>query len=428
MPRSHGRAGMVLALVGAMAAPAARNAASSATAIADFSGGGALETVTAREKGAVVRLEVQDASGKRLARADAPSPAGRSRAITLQTGSIGSVGTLLEVAASSGATTCRTVWRFRDGRLSKLPILIGTKAVADCEDAPGWTTRWDESRNEPAQYVRERSRETPQGQLKQTQAFSFAGFELQRDARRSVSEIRGVPIPEWFEAELYAKAELDALFQRFGLDDLKKAPRLRFEIDADQGIFAVRLRDPEGEVRLPVNASKPLESKEEPGVELSAGDPPVHLSVSLARGTIPETVVVKGAQPRFDVAYAPVIHSSPQQIRVYRDAEQELATEALPGSWATDKNEHVVIEALPTPGGIRFGGAEVFVRLEGAPAGSDLLLEPRDRLPAWALQLRGPNGFVRIPVICEARGSARECRIAGDGQSLKRIGSQLNVR
>jgi hypothetical protein len=402
---------------------------SPASVTADFSGAGASETIAAQPKGKTVRLEARDASGKRLAKGEAPAPAGRNPSITFQTGSIGSVGTLLEVTASSGGSVCRSLWRLRDGALSKLPVLDGEKTVPDCEESASWTTRWDESRNAPAQYLRERTRETPRGKLHETRAYAFAGFDLRRDAKRSSIEINGVPIPEWLDEQLYCKNELEALFQRFGLSALRTAPRLRFDVDPERGVFDVLLTDPKGEVRLPVTGSKPLE-KDESGVELTAGNPPARISVEIAHGTVPESVVVAGLGPRFDSSFAPAIHWSPSGIRVYATAEQELAQEALPGQWATEKDERVVIETISGQGAVRIGAGEVSLRIDEAPDGADLLLVPRDGSPpVWALALRGPNVFVRLPVDCEPRReTGRDCRISGAGQSLKRIGSQLNVR
>ncbi|HTO88190.1 MAG TPA: hypothetical protein VMR54_11780 [Thermoanaerobaculia bacterium] len=427
--RGFGRPTRALVVGLSVCAAALGLADAPASVTADFSGAGGSETITAQPKGKAVRLEARDASGKRLAKADAPAPAGRNPSIAFQTGSIGSVGTLLEVAASSGGSVCRSVWRLRDGALSKLPILDGEKAVPDCEESASWTTRWDESRNEPAQYLRERTRETPRGKLHETRAFAFAGFDLRGDAKRSSIEINGVPIPEWFDEQLYRKAELENLFQRFGLSAFRTAPRLRFEVDPERGVFDVLLTDPTGELRLPVTASKPLE-KGQTGVELVAGNPPARISVEIAHGTVPESVVVAGLGPRFDSSFAPAIHWSPAGIRVYATAEQELAQEALPGSWATEKDERVVIESISGQGAVRFGAAEVSLRVDEAPNGADLLLVPRDGSPpVWALALRGPNVLVRLPVACEAhRETGPDCRISGAGQSLKRIGSQLNVR
>src|SRR5262249_14430826 len=114
-------------LVALAMAARVRAATPSPSATADFSGGGRPETITATAKGKAVRLEARDDSGKRIARADAPAPDGGRYDVALSTGSIGSSGALLEVAASSGETICRSVWRLRDGALSRLPIRGGAE-------------------------------------------------------------------------------------------------------------------------------------------------------------------------------------------------------------------------------------------------------------------------------------------------------------
>jgi hypothetical protein len=428
--KRFGRPGArALALLAALGVGPALPAADSSSVTAHFSGEESLETAAARAKGKAVRIELSSAAGKRLAKADAPSP-GYHPQLLLRAGSVGSAGALLEVAASEGATICRSVWRYHDGALTRLPVLQDGKPLPDCEPAGQWLTRWEEAKDAPALYERERTRDTPQGSLHETQAFAFAGFELASDAKRSGAQINGVAIPEWYEAQLYVKAELDLLFQRFGFSSLRKAPRLRFEAARGKGIFAVLLEDREGQLRLPVTASKPLEGGE-PGVELTAGDPPARISVSLARGSIPQDAVVHGAGARFDGAYAPVIHWSPKEIRVYPTAEQELASEALPGVWATDRNERIAITAIPGHGAIQFGDVEVDLSLAEAPEGADLLLLPRDGTPPTsALALRGPNSLLRMPVRCVEGATAAppSCRIEGGSQAFKRLGSQLNIR
>ena len=142
-------------------------------------------------------------------------------------------------------------------------------------------------------------------------------------------------------------------------------------------------------------------------------------------------MVVHGAGARFDGAYAPAIHWTPAAIRVYATAEQELAAEALPGVWANEQNEQITITAIPGLPAVQFGNAGVNLSIADAPEGADLLLVPRDAtLPGSALSLRGPNSFVRQPVRCGpgADGAAPSCRIEGDGQTFRRLGSQLNVR
>ncbi|HYB53035.1 MAG TPA: hypothetical protein VEG84_04135 [Thermoanaerobaculia bacterium] len=429
MRRRRGGAGEVALLLFIAASPIARASESPVTATADFSGGGGTETIVARISGKSVRLEARDAFGKRLARADAPAPGVRDERVALATGSVGSAGALLEVTASGGGTTCRSVWRLREGGLGRLPIQSGDRPLPDCEGASEWSSRWEEGGNEPARYIRERTRPVAQGSLRETEVFTFVGFELRRDARRCAADINGVAIPEWADVKLYPKSALEALFRRFQISVLRGAPSLRFEADRPNGAFALVLSDPQGDLRLPVTASKPL-AGEDPGVELSAGDPPARVLVTLARGSVPQDASVKGFGTRFDGAYAPIIHWATTKIRVYPGAEQELAAEYLPGTWATDRDERLEIFLDPAPGAIRFGDAEFALRLDGAPPGTDLLLVPRNGAPpVWALTLRGPNGLARIPVACApAQAGGQECRTEGDGEVFRRLGSKMNVR
>ena len=394
---------------------------------ADFSGAGAVETATARAKGKTVRLEIADAHGKRIARADAPAPGGNEPRIALRTGSIGTVGTILEVEAAAGDRVCRTLWRLRDRALARLPLIDGGATLSDCDAAAAWTTRWDESRNEPATYLRERTTDVPDGKLHETRAFVFAGFEMQRDGRRSGAEVNGVAIPDWPDVVMYPKPQIAALFRRFGLSGLPRAPRLRFAASRERGEFAVLLEDTEGSLRLPVTASKPLE-RPDPTIELSAGSPPAELAVTLG-GLTPRDVSVRGVGPRFDGGYEPVIRWDPTRVRMYPSAEQELASEGLPGTWSTENGERLAVEPAPGPGAVRFGETAVAVRFAGTPAGADVLLVPADgSAPVWALTLRGPNGFSRLPVRCEGAKAAWDCRPAGSAENFRRVGSALNVR
>jgi len=417
----------LVALALAASVRAATPASPSATA--DFSGGGRSETITARTKGKVVRLEARDDFGKRIARADAPAPDGGRFDVVLSTGSIGSAGTLLEVAASRGETICRSVWRLRDSALSRLPLRTAGGTLPDC-DSEGWTSHWDETRNEPARYVRERTRGVSQGTHHETRVFSFAGFDLPLDPKKSSAEINGVSIPEWNAATLYPKLALEGLSARYQLSALSRGPRLRLEADRERGAFDVRLFDGEGEMRLPVTGSKPVE-RADPGVDLTAAAPGgerVEVLVTLAGGSTPQDASVKGAG-RFDGGYASVLHWDERKIELFPTAEQEIATQFLPGAWTTDRNERLLITAGGAPAAVRFGGAVVSLSLDAAPEGTDLLLLPGDgSRPAYALTLRGPNAFRRTAVRCGEANEKPACRTDGEGETFRRIGSQVNVR
>ena len=433
MRKRFGHAAAAITAAAALAAAhparaAAEGAEEKAAATADFSGGGAAERASAEGKRGSVRLEMRDASGKRLARADAPAPPGGRPNVTLSTGSIGSAGTLLEVTASLGAAVCRSVWRFRDGVLSKLPLHDGEATLPDCEPAAGWSTHWDETRNEPARYVRESARDVPQGRLHESRVFVFVGFEMKRDRKKSQSEINGVSIPTWTAVTLYPKRQLENLVARFNLSGLGSGPRLRFETDPDNGVFAVVLSDPEGSRRLPVSASKIVEG-EERLLELTAGDEPVRIAVAPAEGSAPRTASVRGAGTRFDAGYAPVTYTDEQRIEMYSTAEQELAVRFFPGTWVTEGSERMTITPTSGAAALRFGDADVVLRLDGAPEGTDLLLVPAaGGPPSFALALRGPNGFRRVAVQCGQPAAARDCRAGTEGVVFRRVGSQINVR
>ncbi|HTO77563.1 MAG TPA: hypothetical protein VMQ61_15930 [Thermoanaerobaculia bacterium] len=402
---------------------AARAAVSSppASITDDFSGEGRHETITAVTHGDGVRLEARDAAGKRVGTAaNVPVPGGGRPAVAMISGSIGSAGALLEVAASRGDTVCRSVWRLRDGALNRLPVFGEKDALPDC-DSDGWTSHWDQRFNEPARYVRERAHPVAQGMLHESRIYTFRGFEMRLDAAKSSAEVNGVSIPAWVEATLYPNANLEELARRYALSGLTKGPRLRFETDREKGAFAAVLSDAQGELRLPVTAAKPFE-QDEKGLEITAGKVAIRLTV--AGGKAPQSAAVRGAG-RFDGGYASIIRWQDREIQVFASAEQELALEYLPGAWTTERRERLVVSPIAGPASVRLGDADVVLDFAGAPAGTDLLLTPPTGGPAsWALKLEGPDAFRRVPVQCGPDGG--DCRAAGEGQTFRRIGSQLN--
>ncbi len=424
-------AALCLAVCAAIPAPAraaARRMLPSITA--DFSGGGSPETITATAKGRAVRLEARDASGKRIARAEAPAPESGRFDVALSAGSIGSAGALLEVKASGGDTVCRSIWRLRDGALSRLPLRDGAETLPDCDTGAPATSRWDESHNEPARYLRESTRDVAQGRLRESLAYVFVGFEMKRDPKKSSSEINGVPIPLWTDVTLYSRKELEGLVQRFDLSGLARTPRLRIETDRDRGVFLLVAADPAGERRFPITGSRPVEVEDRRGLELAAGDGPMRVTVTPADGSAPQTAVVRGAGAPLDGGYGSVTHFDGQRLQIFATAEQELASQFLPGAWTSDRTARLLVALAPGAAAVRFGDADLSLRLEGAPAGTDLLLAPPGGAPpTFALTLRGPNGFKRTPVRCaEVGGTGRDCRVEGDGEVFRRIGGQVNAR
>src|SRR6185312_5117075 len=105
----------------------------------------------------------------------------------------------------------------------------------------------------------------------------------------------------------------------YAITGLVKKPRVSFEADRENGVFAVNFSDAAGDVRLPVTATAPFEG-DDPGVELTAGDPPVRVRVVVAGGRAPRDAVVRGL-PRFDGGYASVTHWSENRIEVFSTAE-----------------------------------------------------------------------------------------------------------
>jgi hypothetical protein len=177
--------------------------------------------------GSKVRLEVRDSRGKLLAESLVPAPGGNNPRVTITAGSLGSAGSLLEVAAAAAETECRSVWRYRDGRLSQTPVLASAGRLPDC-GSPEWSYRWERpSEDAPAFYTRERSRSRPNGDFRQVEAFRYAGFRLEADPGRTSALINGVAIPAWRDTILYRRAAVEQLGTRFDLSPFQSQARLR---------------------------------------------------------------------------------------------------------------------------------------------------------------------------------------------------------
>ncbi len=401
---------------------------------ADLDGDGQEETATAETRGKTVRLRLRDSRGKLLAESSAPAPSSENLEIALTTGSLGSAGALLEVVASSGDAECRSLWRYREGKLSRVPVHESEKPLPDCESAGGRSYRWEKSDEDaPAAYVRERLRPTPDGLYRQIEVFQYTGFRLDLDRRRSTASIGGVPIPSWYDVLLYPKAALEGLYARFDLSRLKTAPRLRIQTDPSAGVFALHFTDTGGEERLPVTVATPGAEKNEVLLTAGSGSRVACARVTLtAKGTVPVEVLVEGLGSGSDGPYAPVAHLRERALQVYESAEQELAAEGLAGMWTTDQDERLTVTLLSdSPPLVRFGTAEVSVNLERAPAGVDMLLIPSDgSVSRLGVTLRGPRAIERISLRCpQGPGTDPEpCQKMGPGQVLRRLGALLNVR
>src|SRR5205085_101414 len=79
-----------------------------------------------------VALEIRNARGELLAREIIPTPGQASPRAGLGLVPLGSAGALVETAVSVASTECRTLWRYRDGRLTRVPLLGLSGPVPDC--------------------------------------------------------------------------------------------------------------------------------------------------------------------------------------------------------------------------------------------------------------------------------------------------------
>ena len=405
-------------------------AAPAPTLTADLDGQGALQTATAAAAGGKAKLEIRDAGGTLLARQSVPSPGGAKPIVTLTTGTLGSAGAILEAAVAGAGAECRSLWRYRDGNLSRVPVLGASGPLPDC-GPPEWKYRWERpDEDAPALYTRERSRERPNGRLREVESFRYAGFRLEIDPGRSSSSLNGVEIPGWRDAVLYPRALLDQLASRYDLSSFRTEPRLRFIADRAQGIFELRIEEESQQRRLPITAALPGEGKRE--LRLTVGTPGAQIRVFVSPdGSVPVQADVQGLGGRLDQGYLAVARQGASGARVYDSAEQELAEEFLPGLWDNGKEQIAVTVVSSSPVRLRFGKSEVSLSIAGAPPGVDALLLPRDgSLPSFGILIRGADALIEVPVRCAPSGDAgaRRCEPGGPGATLRRVGARLNVR
>ncbi len=398
---------------------------------ADLDGDGATETVTAAPGKGAVRLQVRDAAGGKHADAKAPAPAADVVPVTLTSGPLGSAGALVEVVAATDAMECRTIWRFRDGKLTKLPIRDASgRALPDCASPAGWISRWErEGDGRPAAWTRERTEGVASGALRTREAYAFAGFSLDFDPARSSVDVGGIPIPSWYAATLYPRAALETLYSRFRLDRLRREPTLRIETDRASGLFALRLSGPEGELVLKVEAY--AVSAGTATLAARSGERTAHVAIRLARdGTVPYEVRVEGLGPDWDRSYSPAGTWRGTARQVFPGAADEIASEDLAGVWGDPRGQSTPfsIEGEP-PYRLRIGATAYAVDVDGATPPFDLLLLPPEPAGgAWGIVLKGANALERIPVACTGAPPRPPCRADGEGETLRRIGARVNVR
>ncbi len=399
----------------------------------DLDGDGTEETVTAApgRRDGDVRLEVRDSKGKKVAnaKAPAPTPGGDVVQVVLTAGALGSPGSLIEVAASTDASECVSVWRFKQRGLARLPIRgADGKELPDCARPGEWTWTWNqEAEGRPSALVRERTEKVENGVLRTRETFAFAGFSLDRDARRSGSEINGVPIPSWYPATFYARPALEILYGRFDLSRMRSEPTLRVEADLERGIFALRFTGPDGELAFPVESYEAKKASAALGARVEGKD--VRASVRLGGdGSVPYEIEVAGLGAPFDQIYVPAGGWKGESPRLFAIAADELAAQCLAGTWLnpTGKNTVIATEGAP-PYRLRVGEALFAVDMASARPPFDLLLLPAEPSEgAWGVVLRGPNAFERVPLACGGPGPTG-CRAEGPGEKLRRLGARMNA-
>jgi hypothetical protein len=398
----------------------------------DLDGNGAVETATATPARGSVRLRVSDANGRKLAQARAPAPAADVVPVTLSSAPLGSSGALLEVVASTDTIACRTIWRYRDGALTPLPVRDAAgKPLPDCGPAGAWTYSWErEGEGRPSSLARERSERVEAGPLRTREVFAFAGFSLDYDSARSSTEIDGIPIPDWYRATLYSRAGLEVLYSRFNLAALREQPKLRIEADRARGAFALRFSGPLGEILLPVEAyaARPGSAT----LTAGSGERTAHVEIRLEGegGKVPFEARVSGLEASLDQVYAPAGSWRGGARQVFPDASAEIAAADLSGLWVdpSGKNQTIAIEGEP-PYRVRMEGAAYTVDLDRAAPPLDLLLlavEPSR--PPRGVTLRGPNALEVFSLACAGPGAGEGCRPEGAGRTLRRVGARVNVR
>ena len=414
----------------ALAAEASSPVPAPAALTADLDGTGRALTAKVSARGKTARLEIADAKGKRLAAVDAPAPGGVS-AIRLGSGALGSPGTLMEVVAVGPDEECRSFWRFREGALVRLPARHGNQNLPDCARPDGWTAGWEKKAGDaPAVWVRERTRETPRGTHREREVYAFSGFSLDLDPVRSSGEIAGVAIPAWNDAILYTPSALDNLSSRFDFTRFRTAPRLTIRADRAQGLFALEFTDHAGRLEAAVIATAP-------GIDLNEIDLTLRAETGKAsarvirRGAIVTEARVAGVSSRWDGGYEPASRFTGAAREIYARAEDELASNALVGLWASERGEQLAMNLVPgVLGVIEMRRSQLDVSLDPVPAGTDVLLLPRDgAAPAWALVLKGANGIGRVPVRCGSRNAGSwSCETAGPAEAFHRVGGRMNAR
>ena len=140
-------------------------------------------------------------------------------------------------------------------------------------------------------------------------------------------------------------------------------------------------------------------------------------------------VRVTGLSRRWDALYLPASRFTGAALEVFGRAEEEVTSGDLIGLWSSDRGEKLALNSIPgVLGALDMRNSQLDVSLDPVPAGSDVLLLPRDgSAPVWAFTLRGPNGLARMPVRCTGRAGAWSCEAAGLAETFHRVGGRVNA-
>ena len=406
------------------------------TLAADFGGDGQQETVVAASERGAVKLTVHGAGGSVVATGKAPAPSADVVHVELSAGSLGSAGALLGVSASTDASACVSVWRFREGRLARLPIRDqGGKEIPDCERAGVWAYRFEsEGEGRPAELVRERSERSPQGTLRIREAFGFAGFSLDADPRRSAREIDGVPIPAWPDAVYYSTSALEILYGRYDLSRMRADPTLRIHTDRERGVFALELSHADARLAAPVDSYAARGRQVELGAK--AGDRTARLTVSLGGEPVqPVEIRIEGIGAPYDGTYGPAGTLYGRAPRIFASAADELAVQEIDGTWLDPSGGQTPMKLDGSPPYRLRVGADLYdIDLSRAEKPADLVLVPVAAGRASGIVLRGRNVIERIPVACPAADPATPgtppapCKAEGPAERLRRLGARANAQ
>jgi hypothetical protein len=399
---------------------------------ADLDGDGVAESVTASAGRDVVDVRVTGGAAKKTVSAKAPAPAQDVVRVALTAASLGAVGSLLEVRASTDGAECLSVWRYKDEKLTRLPIRgLGGRELPDCARPGEWTHRWERpAPDAPSVLVRERTEKSDGATLRRRETYAFAGFSLDLDPKRSATDVNGLPIPSWYDAKFYTHDGLERLYGRFDMASFRATPRLSIVTDRDRGVFSLRFWTPTREVVAPVESFSEVPSEGTAILVAHAGTQTVHATVRLGGdGTVPVEIVVDGLDRELDARYGPAGAWHGRGVEMFPTAADEVASQHLTGDWGTPKGGRVQVrlDGAP-PFRVRVDQNVYALDFDHPTKDADLTLLPTDgSRRGWGLVLEGPNALDRVPLDCEAVAAGSACRADGSSERLRRMGARINV-